>query len=299
MNCILLQYNRVMRLNYRICWVLILVFQNLLLFSQRIDPPAGMRLVWSDEFDRDGLPDSTRWGYHSGDACDLPMGCGWGNHELQYYTSGRLENARVEGGILIIEARREPWETRQYTSARLVSKGRGEWRYGRVEVRAKVASVRGSWPAIWMLPAAGDYGQGVYGGWPHSGEIDIMEHVGYLPDSIFANTHTLAFNGMHANDQPGRIWVPNAKDDFHIFALEWHPDRLDFFVDGQKFHTYSKGPTYEIWPFDQPFFLVLNLAVGGGWGGKYGVEETAWPQRFEIDYVRVFQHAKSENKSSR
>jgi beta-glucanase (GH16 family) len=288
-----------MGLNYRILWILILIFQHQLLSAQRISPPPGMRLVWADEFDQPGLPDPLRWGYHVGDGCNLPMGCGWGNQELQYYTAARPENARVEDGKLIIEAHRESFESRQYTSARLITQGRGAWRYGRIEVRAKVASVKGSWPAIWMLPASGAYGQGAYGGWPHSGEIDIMEHVGYLPDSIFANTHTWSHNGMLGNDKPGGIRVAEAQNNFHTYALEWHPDRLDFFVDGQQFHTYVKSGNYESWPFDQPFYLVINLAVGGGWGGKFGVDESAWPQRFEVDYVRVFQHVKNEKKSSR
>lgn len=288
-----------MGLNYQILWIFVLMLQSYLLFAQRAPSNQGMRLVWSDEFDRPGLPDTTRWTYHVGDGCDLPMGCGWGNQELQYYTNARLENARVEDGKLIIEAHKEDFESRQYTSARLITQGRGAWRYGRIEIRAKVASVRGSWPAIWMLPAAGAYGQGAYGGWPHSGEIDIMEHVGYMPDSIFANTHTFSHNGMRGNDKPGGIRIPNAKSEFHVFALEWYPDKLDFFVDGQKFHTYPKSDSYESWPFDQPFYLVLNLAVGGGWGGKKGIDESAWPQRFEVDYVRVFQYHKNEKKSSR
>ena len=145
--------------------------------------------VWSDEFDYTGLPDSARWDYDLGDGC--PKLCGWGNNELQYYTARRLGNARVENGRLIIEAHREDFEGRQYTSARLVSRHKGDWKYGRIAVRARLPRGRGVWPAIWMLPT-----HWKYGGWPESGEIDIMEHVGYEPDSVYSALHTKAYNGM-------------------------------------------------------------------------------------------------------
>lgn len=243
--------------------------------------------VWADEFDYEGLPDPARWSYDVGDACDLPMGCGWGNNELQYYTSQRLENARVQNGKLIIEVHHEDYKTRKYTSARLHSKGKGDWLYGRIEVRAKVPAGVGAWAAIWMLPSGN-----AHGGWPRSGEIDIMEHVGYMPDSIIGNIHTLLSNGMHGTDKPGRYHQPAAKDEFHTFALDWSEEKLDFFVDGNKFYTYTKTGGVETWPFDQPFHLLLNFAVGGGWGGKHGIDDSIWPQRMEIDYVRVYQPSK-------
>ena len=139
------------------------------------------RLVWSDEFEYTGLPDAAKWSYDVG-------GHGWGNKELQYYTERRKENARVENGLLIVEARRDGWEGHEYTSARLVSKGKGDWTYGRIEVRAKVPSGRGTWPAIWMLPTGK-----TYGAWPNSGEIDIMEHVVSDPDVIHASVNTRAY----------------------------------------------------------------------------------------------------------
>lgn len=251
---------------------------------------ASLELVWSDEFDYEGLPDSSRWSYNVGDACDLPIGCGWGNNELQYYTERRLENARVENGHLIIEAHREDYQGRDYTSARLLTLGKGDWRYGRMEARARLPQGKGVWAAIWMLPSAGEYGHGEYGHWPHSGEIDIMEHVGFLPDSVFGNTHTLAYNGMHNTDEPGSRFLPDAEDVFHTYAIDWQPDRIDFLVDGEKFHEYLRQDNYEVWPFDKPFYLVLNIAVGGNWGGRYGVDESVWPQRMVIDYVRVYQN---------
>jgi len=144
----------------------------------------GWKLVWSDEFSRDGQPDPSKWSYDVG-------GHGWGNNELQYYAESRLKNARVENGNLIIEAHKESVQGSQYSSARLVTKGKGEWTYGRIEVRAKLPSGRGTWPAIWMLASQNSYGDGY---WPDNGEIDIMEHVGFDPDVIHASVHTLAYN---------------------------------------------------------------------------------------------------------
>jgi beta-glucanase (GH16 family) len=275
-----------------------LLYSSLLLCSISLFLPQGQaqttsgkrQLVWADEFNYQGLPDANKWQYDIGNGCDQPTGCGWGNHELQYYTDRNPKNARVENGTLIIEAHREAMENSPYTSARIQTKGKGEWRYGRVEIRAKVPAIRGSWAAAWMLPAGKAYAQGHYGGWPHSGEIDIMEHVGYLPDSLFGNTHTLKYNGMHGTDQPGRFHLPEASTAFHTFAIDWQADKIDFLVDDFVYHTYHSHSQYDIWPFDQPFYLILNLAVGGGWGGKQGVDETVWPQRMEVDYVRIYQY---------
>ncbi|HMX41842.1 MAG TPA: glycoside hydrolase family 16 protein, partial [Saprospiraceae bacterium] len=218
------------------------------------------RLVWSDEFDRPGLPDSTRWTYDSGTGC--PDLCGWGNQELQHYTAARPQNARVEGGCLLIEAQREDWQGSRYTSARLLSKHKGDWKYGRIEARIKCPVGRGTWPAFWMLPT-----HWAYGGWPRSGEIDIMEHVGYQPDSVYGTVHTQAFNHLKNTQRSGALYLPDAEQAFHLYAIEWRPDRIDFFVDDLKYHSFAnlqRSP--DEWPFDQPFHLILNLAVGGGWG---------------------------------
>jgi beta-glucanase (GH16 family) len=245
--------------------------------------PAGMALVWADEFDYEGLPDSSRWGYDVGDGC--PNICGWGNNELQYYTEGRLANARVEGGRLIIEAHREDFAGRQYTSARLVTKHKGDWKYGRIEVRAKLPSGRGTWPAIWMLPTAW-----AYGGWPASGEIDIMEHVGFEPDSVFGTVHTRAYNHIQRTQRGGGIYLPKAEHEFYLYAIEWDEEKIDFFVDEERYFSFAnEGKGFEAWPFDQQFHLLLNIAVGGNWGGKHGVDEDIWPQRMEVEYVRVYQ----------
>ena len=243
---------------------------------------AGRKLVWSDEFNTPGLPDSTKWSYDYGTGC--PNVCGWGNNERQFYTARRLENARIEKGSLIVEARREKWEKSDYTSARLVSKNKGDWTYGRIEARLKCPTGLGTWPAFWMLPT--DW---KYGGWPRSGEIDLMEHVGYMPDSIFGSAHTETFNHVKHTQSTGGIYIPDAENKFHVYAIEWYADRIDYFVDDVKYHTFSnQHKTPDEWPFDQRFHVILNLAVGGNWGGVKGVDEKIWPQQMEVDYVRVY-----------
>jgi beta-glucanase (GH16 family) len=237
----------------------------------------GRQLLWSDEFETDGLPDPEKWSYDVG-------GHGWGNNELEYYTKDRLENARVEDGKLIIEARKEAYEGSNYTSARLVTKNKGDWQYGRVEVKAKLPQGRGTWPAIWMLPT-----KNTYGGWPRSGEIDIMEHVGFDPARVHGTVHTEAYNNTKGTQKGGNRMVTDAMDTFHVYAIEWSAEKIDFFIDDELYFTFNnEGGDYQGWPFDQPFHLILNIAVGGNWGGQQGVDETIWPQRMEVEYVRIF-----------
>ncbi len=237
--------------------------------------------IWSDEFNYTGAPDSTKWSYDLGDGC--PKVCGWGNNELEYYTD-RLKNVRVENGHLIIEAHKEDFEKKPFTSSRLVSRNNGDWKYGRIEVRAKLPKGRGTWPAIWMLPTDWEYG-----GWPASGEIDIMEHVGYSPDSIYGTVHTEAYNhlkGTHIGDQR---YIPDSEDAFHIYAIEWTNEKIDFFIDQEKYFTFkNEKATFKEYPFDKSFYLILNIAVGGSWGGKYGVDDSIFPVKMEVDYVRVY-----------
>jgi beta-glucanase (GH16 family) len=242
-----------------------------------------MKLVWADEFSKDGLPDSTRWGYDVGNGC--PVNCGWGNNELQYYTSNREQNARVKDGHLIIEAHREKMGDMGYSSARLVSKKKGDWTYGRIDVRAKLPVGTGVWPAIWMLPT--DW---VYGGWPGSGEIDIMEHVGYIPDSIFGTVHTNLFNGMLGTQKSKGVASATISSEFHNYGIEWTADKIDFLFDDKVYSTFrNRHEGSDAWPFDLDFHLLLNIAVGGNWGGKMGVDTAIWPQQMIIDYVRVYQ----------
>ena len=226
-------------------------------------------LIWSEEFEYAGLPDSTKWNYEEG----LIR-----NKEAQYYTRARLENAKVENGVLTITARKEDYRKSSYTSASIHTKGLFEFKGGRVEVRAKLPEGRGVWPAIWTLGANMDQV-----GWPACGEIDIMEFVGYEPDLIHAHVHSVS------PGRGGRITANKPFADFHVYALEWYDDRLDFYFDGVKYFTYSrKDEGVVAWPFDAPQYLILNLAIGGGWGGQKGIDDTIFPVEYQIDYVRIY-----------
>jgi licheninase len=245
-------------------------------------PPNDSRdVAWADEFDVAGRPDRSKWDYEVG-------GHGWGNKELQFYTVNRADNARVENGRLVIEARRDRWEGHEYTSARLLSKA--EWTYGRFEVRAKLPCGRGTWPAIWMLPAGVTWGTA---GWPDTGEIDIMEHVGHDPGVIHASIHTGAYNWPARTQKTATIKIPDACQVFHTYALEWTSARMRAFVDEREYFAFDNerltnpSATSRQWPFDNPFAFRLNVAVGGLWGGEQGVDASVFPQQMEIDYVRV------------
>lgn len=246
--------------------------------AQKDDSSKTPKLVWSDEFNYTGLPDDTKWGYDVG-------GNGWGNNEKQYYTSKRLENASVKNGVLSITAIKEKFEGKDYTSARLVTKNKGDWKYGRFEIRAKLPKGRGVWPAIWMLST--DW---KYGGWPASGEIDIMENVGYLPDSVFGTVHTKAYNHVIGTQKGTKTSRKDLAEAFHTYILEWDENVIKIFLDDEHYFTFNnEKKTFNEWPFDQPFHLLLNIAVGGNWGGKMGVDDSIWPQTMEVDYVRVYQ----------
>ena len=235
------------------------------------------KLIWADEFNRDGLPDTSKWGNDIG-------GGGWGNNELEYYTGNRLENARIQNGHLIIEARKEDFQNSKYTSSRMVSKNKGDWKYGRIEVKAKLPKGRGIWPAIWMLPT-----KWVYGGWPASGEIDIMEFVGYMPDSVFGSVHTKLYNHSIGTQKTGGLELKDLVSAFHVYAIEWNEDQISFFADDKKYYEFRNEKSGSgAWPFDQDFHIILNVAVGGNWGGAYGVDDSIFPQKMEIDYVRVY-----------
>lgn len=241
------------------------------------------KLVWSDEFDKPGAPDAAKWNYDLGDGC--PNVCGWGNNELEYYTND-AKNVRVENGNLIIEARKEDKGGKSYTSTRIVSKGKGDWLYGRVEVRAKLPRGKGTWPAIWMLST--DW---KYGGWPASGEIDIMEHVGFDPGVVHGTIHTESYNHIKGTQKEGKVTAADVSDAFHVYGIEWTKDKMTFFIDDNRYYSVTKSPTEDFkgWPFDQRFHLIMNVAVGGNWGGMKGIDESIWPQRMEVDYVRIYQ----------
>jgi len=253
--------------------------------------PAGYHLVWSDEFskDPDGLPDPTKWGYEEGFIR---------NHESQYYTKERLENARVEKGQLIIEGRKEEYHSAgmtampgflaHYTSAALETIGKASWLYGRIEVRAKLPAGQGVWPAIWTL-GVNEKDKAV--GWPKCGEIDIMELVGKEPGIIHGTIHYFV-DGKHAS-QGKPLPVAHPEADFHVYAAEWTPERIDLFVDDQKYLSFDvrKADNDGQNPFHKPHYLILNLALGGDWGGP--IDDSIFPQRMVVDYVRVYQKSGS------
>lgn len=261
-----------MRLYYFIAFLI----SALVCFNYCGSLSAQMKLIWSDEFNYSGLPDSTKWNYDVG-------GHGWGNNELQFYTKQRKENARVENGHLIIEARKENWEGKNYTSARLVTKGKGDWQYGKIEVRAKLPKGRGTWPAIWML------GSTTRLRWPDDGEIDIMEHVGFNQGTIHASVHCKKYYHVIGTQKTDTIRVPDCSEIFFVYAVEWNKDSVKVSVDGKEYFKFTNEHSgYDAWPFDNKMHLLLNIAVGGNWGGQKGVDENIWPQRMEVDWVRVY-----------
>ncbi|HJV20153.1 MAG TPA: family 16 glycosylhydrolase [Sediminibacterium sp.] len=238
----------------------------------------GWKLVWSDEFNYQGLPDSTRWGYH-------PGAHGGGNDELQYYTAGDTLNAVVSNGVLKIIARKEARENKAYTSSKLQTRNKAAFTYGRIEVRAKLPAGRGTWPAVWMLGTNIDAAT-----WPACGEIDIMEHVGYEKDSIYGTIHSDAYNHIKGTQKGKAIYTADPYSRFHVYAIEWTPEKIDFMMDGVVYnHIRNEHLSVKEWPFDAPFYLILNLAIGGGWGGKKGVDDAIFPAIMEVDWVRVFQ----------
>lgn len=245
--------------------------------EQENPTPKGWNLIWSDEFNQGNAPDLEFWEAKID-------GKGGGNNELQYYYDDP-KNIRVNDGKLILEAHKEKIGGRDYSSGKLVTKV--NWKYGRIDVRAKLPSGRGTWPAIWMMPE-----DAAYGGWPHSGEIDIMEHVGYEQDKVHSNIHTTSYNHMNGTNKGGSLTVTNASDEFHTYSVEWSEDQLSFYVNNNpKPHFVFKNDktnNKKRWPFDQNFYLILNIAVGGSWGGSKGIDDSIFPQKMEIDYVRVY-----------
>ncbi|HWN87950.1 MAG TPA: glycoside hydrolase family 16 protein [Chitinophagaceae bacterium] len=233
----------------------------------------GSTPVWTDEFSTDGAPDASKWGYDIG-------GNGWGNNELQYYTDGL--NASINGGILKITAKKESYSGKLYTSARMITKNKADWLYGSFEIKAKLPKGRGTWPAIWMLPT-----ESVYGVWPNSGEIDIMEHVGYDLNNVHFTLHANAFYG--GNGKGSAKVIATATDDFHLYRLDWAPYGIRGYFDNEKVFEYTNPNSgYASWPYDKKFHMLLNIAVGGTWGGAQGVDDSVFPATMEIDYVRVY-----------
>ncbi len=257
----------------------------ILLFSVSVSAQKYVQ-VWGDEFNSPGLPDSTKWNFEKGKLR---------NNELQYYTVKRMENARIEDSVLIIEAKKEKFDGADYTSASIISKGIGDWKYGKIEIRAKVPGGKGTWPALWMLPTNSEYGS-----WPKSGEIDIMEYIGVEPQNIYFTTHFEGVNlpaGQHGSSGSGaEKVVRDPFNEFITFTLVWTPENLEWYANDKKFHEYKKpDDDYRRWPFDEEFYLILNLAYGGTWAGSAGVDDTKLPHKFMIDYVRVYQLQETES----
>jgi beta-glucanase (GH16 family) len=232
-------------------------------------------LVWSDEFNGNGLPDENKWNFEVGKAKY--------NNEPQYYTKD-LKNINLSDGKMTITTLLE-YENgvKKYTSARINTMGKFDFTYGRVEVRANLPTGRGIWPAIWTL--------GVSGPWPACGEIDIMEFWGHQPDTVFANVHTRDYNHRKSNGRGGNITYDKLSDDFHVFAVEWYKDRMDFYLDDKMYYSCkSKGEGPGEWPFFAPQYLILNQALWNNWKeGDPGIDDSIFPQQFIIDYVRVYE----------
>jgi beta-glucanase (GH16 family) len=239
-------------------------------------------LVWSDEFDYTGLPDTAKWKYDT-----EGNEAGWGNNEAQFYTKANKKNAQVENGILRITARKENFGRKEYTSARLVSNA--DWKYGKIEVNAKLPEAVGTWSAIWMMPSGWSFNDG---NWPDIGEIDIMEHVGHDIGVIHASAHSKDYQWQAGTQKTAIVNVPDVTEEFHTYILEWTPDVLKAFVDDSLYFEYkNEGLGESKWPYDKPYYLILNVAVGGAWGSIKGIDAEAFPQTMEVDYVRVYQRS--------
>jgi beta-glucanase (GH16 family) len=249
-------------------------------------PAHGAKLVWSDDFNRPSL-DMSKWSFDTS-----RNKLGWYNGELQYYAAGRPENLRVQGGKLIIELRKDPqaiskyadWGRQKYSSAKIVTKGKASFTTGFVEVSAKLPCARGTWPAIWMLPEGNS-------AWPDGGEIDILEQVGSQPNVAHATLHTALFNHTRHNGRGAETPVPTACSAFHRYQLAWTGDAITIGVDDRAYMRVRNDQPggRGAWPFDAPFYLILNLAMGGDWAAAKGIDDAALPQRMEVDYVRVWQ----------
>lgn len=244
------------------------------------ETPKEYQLVWEDEFEGSEL-DLTKWNYELG-------GRGWGNQEKQYYTD-RPENLRVENGNLVIQALKENYQDHAYTSARITTKGKVAVKYGKIEARICIPPGRGTWSAFWMMPQNSEYG-----GWPRSGELDIMEHVGSDPRMISHAVHTQNRSG--GNSWSFRKYLDNVESNYHVYSIEWlenaddGDDCITFYIDGEKSTTkWQAFDDYKDWPFDKEFYVILNLALGGTWGGTIDDSIFDSPVEMMVDYVRIYQ----------
>ena len=238
----------------------------------------GYSLAWQDEFNGSAL-DQSAWSFENGDGC--PNICGWGNNELEYY---RPENLSFQDGKLIIEAKPEAFGGKNYTSSKILTRGKKVFKYGRIDIRAQLPKGKGIWPAFWLLPQ-----NNVYGGWPRSGEIDLMELVGHEPNKVHGTLHYGPGPGSTQFNRNFTLPSGTFNDEFHVFSIEWKQDQIKWLVDGVAFATATKANFGSVnYPFNEDFFLIFNLAVGGNWPGNPDAT-TTFPQFLIVDYVRVYQ----------
>jgi len=233
-------------------------------------------LVMQDEFTTDGAPNSALWGYDIGTG-----GSGWGNNELQYYTD-RRENVKVENGYLLITAKKESFQGSGYTSSRLLTKNKFDQQYGRFEARVRLPWGQGLWPAFWMLGADIDSNP-----WPAAGEIDIMEFRGQEPNVIHGSVHGPGYSGGNAITKTYTLTNDRFDTGFHVFGIEWGPNYVNYYVDDVLYNQITPADVTGEWVFDKPFFIIMNVAVGGTFVGS-PTNETVFPQTMLVDYVRVY-----------
>jgi beta-glucanase (GH16 family) len=265
------------------CFLIVIVVMLYNCSSSEIQTVTTLnQLVWSDDFDNGSVPNPTFWGYENGDGTSQGIP-GWGNNELQYYTD-RLENVKVEGGMLEITAIKEAYMGANYTSGRILTKGLFQNKYGRYEARIKLPLGQGIWPAFWLL---GDNGSGA--GWPQIGEIDIMEYRGQEPTVVHGSVHGPGYSAGEAITKSYRLTNDRFDSNFHVFGIEWGPKYINFYVDDVLYNQITPANVTGNWVFDSnEFYIILNMAVGGSFAGN-PTSETVFPQKMYVDYVRVFQ----------
>jgi beta-glucanase (GH16 family) len=264
-----------------------------LVVRRQSQPIDQWKLLWSDEFDYEGRPDPGKWTHNVWRARRV-------NDEDQAYTD-RLKNVEVKGGNLLITAHREDYDDARYTSGRIHSSGKGDLLYGRVDVRARLPAGKGTWPAIWMMPSnpftyASNCDENTERGepcdaWPNSGEIDIMEHVGYDMQTVHGTVHSRAYYWKNGEQRKASIEAKSVDSEFHVYSMEWSPEHISILFDDIPYFYYANEHAgWESWPFDQPFHVILNMAIGGGWGrAGGGIDDSIFPVKLEVDYVRMFQ----------
>ena len=246
---------------------------TLLSFTVCLGQQYNRKLVWEENFNGKNLNEAN-WNYELGNGC--PTNCGWGNNERQVYTK---TNHKLKKGKLTITAKKEK---EAYTSTRITTASKKEFQYGRIEARAKLPVGKGIWPAFWML--GGNISKV---GWPQCGEIDILEYVGKNPHLVYTSLHTQDSHGETINSK--KTVFTEIEEGFHIYAVEWTKDKMEFFVDDKLVYTFQPEVKNEnTWPFNQPFYIIINMAVGGNFGGPE-VDDTIFPQEYVLDYVKVYQ----------